>query len=87
MAPTAPRESSSKKYTPPSPPKIGTCRPPSARSRVILGGVGASSSFTACAASTSAMSRAMNAGGITTWVVTGSSCSTTGRRPAAATAW
>src|SRR5882724_13495106 len=69
------------------PPKMDTRRSKRARSRVILGKVGASSSFTASTLGISATMRPMKAGGITTWVVTGSSCSTMGRGVAAATAW
>ncbi len=86
MAPSAPRDSSSKKYTPPRPPKMATRLPKSARSRVILGRVGGSSSFTASMRATSAQSWAMKGAGMVTWVVTGSSCSTIGKAVAAATA-
>ena len=77
----APRRSS----TPPSPPKIATRSPKRARSRVILGRVGGSSSLTAWICAISAQSCAMKGAGMFTWVVTGSSCSTIGRPVAAAT--
>ena len=54
---------------------------------MILGRVGASSSFTASTLGISATTRPMKAGGITTWVVTGSSWSTMGSGVAVATAW
>jgi len=52
---------------------------------VILGKVGASSSLTASIAGISSHRRAMKAAGIVTWVVTGSSWSTSGTEDASAT--